>query len=97
MYDLSSVDLQPNTFNPDANSPISGMSPIARKVVASLLCIVGVQVWLIFGHGLWGSTLQPSDQPATVDDRGGGGGGLILFFVADGPPAGSADDPPDAR
>jgi hypothetical protein len=58
MYDLSSVDLQPNTFNPDANSPISGMSPIARKVVASLLCIVGVQVWLIFGHGLWGSTLQ---------------------------------------
>lgn len=30
----------------------------ARRVIVVLLLVVGVQMWLILGHGLWGSNLQ---------------------------------------
>lgn len=60
------MTLQINTSTLDAEGAASGLSPIALKVVVSLLCIVGVQVWLIFGHGLWGSNLQLKAMAAAL-------------------------------
>lgn len=60
------MDLQLNSSKPEVDGVISGLSPVARKVMVLLLCIVGVQTWLIIGHGLWGSTLQVKAMGAAL-------------------------------
>src|SRR2546421_8522326 len=34
------------------------MSPRFRQVATALLLVFGVQIWLVVGHGVWGSTRQ---------------------------------------
>lgn len=65
-YDCGPVDLQITTPEQVLIDPKSDGIGTARRVMVLLLCIVGVQVWLIFGHGLWGSNLQIKAMAAAL-------------------------------